>query len=303
MGLLADSSHWIFLLPASPEAEERHIYDIAYGVFCLEKKGINPENITIMIDGDKKRITALMQIASANQYQIYNSSDLNTILQNNTYGNIILFVTGHGSINGLASNPPIKPHPFLHSIRTAPNLKYGVVYLGQCYAGIFNYMPVRNVSKKGRTPIEAPLVIIGATNLFESISTKTTETFTRSQNSWSANMFLLNLFQWILNPIDVDGDNKYTIMDSYKCAGINTNDLYKRIKLVDNIRTRNLSSKIDKLIIECEALKSSANIQEYGKKQLQLRALQNIYEDSLNIRFNHQEPWILNATLAQKMEF
>jgi hypothetical protein len=305
MGLLTGHTHWMFLLPATPEAEERHIYDVAYGVFCLEKKGISPETITIIIDGDKKRITALLQIASVNQYQIYNSSDIDEIFRNNKHDNIILFVTGHGSINGLASNPPIKPYPFLHAIRIAPNIKCGVVYLGQCYAGIFNYMNVKNFPKKGMPQTEAPLVIIGATNLYESISTKTTEMFTRSENSWSANMFLLNLFQWILNPVDVDGDGKYTVIDSYKCAGINTNDLYKKIKSSDNIRTRNITFDIDRLIIECEGLKrrSGDKTQEYMIKQLQLHALIKTYEDSLNIRFNHQEPWILNATLAQKIEF
>jgi hypothetical protein len=304
MGLLNNHTRWIFLLPASPEAEERHIYDVAYGVFCLEKKGIEPEDITIIIDGDKDRIMALLQIASTNQYQIYNSSDLNVILQSNTHDNIIFFVTGHGSINGLASNPPIKPYQFLRAIRTAPNLRYAVIYLGQCYAGIFNYMIVKNFSQKGKTQTkEAPVVIIGATNLYESISTETTEMFNNSKKSWNANMFLLNLFQWILAPIDVDGDSKYTVMDSYKCAGINTNDLYKRIKLTDNIRTRNISFDIDRLIIDCEKLKSNNKIKEYNIKNLQLCALKKIYEDSLNMRFNHQEPWILNATLAHDIEF
>jgi L-rhamnose mutarotase len=169
MGLLGERTNWIFLLPASFEAEDRHIHDVAYGVFCLEKKGIAPENITVIIDGDKSRIIALLQIASTNNYTIYNSSDLNTIFQNNIYDNIVLFVTGHGNINGLASNPPIKPYPLLHSIRTAPNLKHGVIYLGQCYAVIFNYMRVKNYPQKGTEQTEAPLVVIGATSLYESI--------------------------------------------------------------------------------------------------------------------------------------
>jgi hypothetical protein len=303
VGLLTECTNWIFLLPANPEAEDRHIYDVAYGVFCLEQKGIKPEDITIIIDGDRGRITALLQIASMYKYQIFNSSDINTIFQNNTYDNVALFVTGHGSINGLASNFPIKPYPLLHTIRTAPGLKYGVIYLGQCYAGIFNYMQVKNSSRKRIAQTEAPLVIIGATNLYESISTMTTEKFLQTKNSWNANMFLFNLFQWILNPIDADGDDKYTVMDSYKCAGTNTNDLYKKLKLTDNIRTRNITFDIDNLVRECESLKSSGRMLEFMTKQLQLQAILKIYGDSLNIRFNHQEPWILNATLAQDIEF
>jgi hypothetical protein len=83
VGLLAERTNWIFLLPANPEAEDRHIYDTAYGIFCLEQKGISPEDITIIIDGNNSRITALLQIASMYKYVIHNSSDINTIFQNN----------------------------------------------------------------------------------------------------------------------------------------------------------------------------------------------------------------------------
>jgi hypothetical protein len=165
-------------------------------------------------------------------------------------------------------------------------------------------MRVKNYPQKGTEQTEAPLVVIGATSLYETISTTmTTENFLKTTNSWTANMFLFNLFQWTLNPIDVDGDGKYTVMDSYKCAGTNTNDLYKKLKLLDNMRTRNIAFEIDKLVRECQMLQLSGRIQEFKIKQLQLHSQRKIYEDSLNMRFNHQEPWILNATLAQDIEF
>lgn len=50
MGLLSNRTHRFFILPSSTEAEERHIHDIAFGVKILLYKGIDYNDISVIID-------------------------------------------------------------------------------------------------------------------------------------------------------------------------------------------------------------------------------------------------------------
>src|SRR5699024_2527800 len=106
-------------------------------------------------------------------------------------------------------------YSLLHSIKSNNNAQNIVIYLGQCYAGIFNYLDVKGTPNT---------ILIGATNLYPSISYQSPDI------SWQANLFLLNLFKWIKSPKDIDGDGKITVMDSFKYAGAETNRYCQQYK-------------------------------------------------------------------------
>jgi hypothetical protein len=301
MSLSSEQTHWIFLSASRDESEERHIYDIAFGVYCLESRGINPTSITLIIDGtDRNRILALIKNASNYAYDIQTSDCMFDLLTKNTYENIVLFVTGHGNIEGITSNKPFKPYPLFNSIKMAPHLRMGIVYLGQCYAGIFNFMDVSG-KRDGDSMLEPPLIVIGATNLFESISSSTKETLLSVDKTWEANLFLLYLFRWIKSPIDVDGDGKFTVMDSYKFASASANINYKQVKSqyflapFQHIESLRQIEKDIKMLTPTDPT--------YSYLLLKKQALERDYFNVLNIRFNHQESWILNSIPAQSVEF
>lgn len=305
MSLLNEKTKWVFLLTSKDDPEERHIYDIAFGIACIESRAIDPSNISIYIDCiNQPRTESFLQVASTYPYTFKPSSSLFTELTENTYDNIVLFVTGHGSIDGLFGSIPIKPFPLFSAIKKAPGLKLAVAFFGQCYAGIFNYMSVGEKKDDRGNLLEPPIIVIGATNLFNSISSPTTESFQVGQKSWQANLFLLNLFRWIKDPIDVDGDGKFTIMDSYKFAGAFSNDNYKKIKSEAFITPFQHLQELTAIEEELQELmlKDPMN-PKVTSLSLDKRAVSIKYQNSLDIQFNHQESWILNSIPPQYIDF
>lgn len=148
----------------------------------------------------------------------------------------------------------------------------------------------------GGTP---SIVIIGATNLFLSMSNKSTE----NSVTWAANAFLLYLFQWIRSPVDIDGDGKLTIMDAYKFAGAfcNQSNIASR---TDNIfAIINVRDEIKAKMVEKDILVKT------NPTSPQITVLDNIINtlaknciDALGNSINHQEAWILNAVPPQSIE-
>lgn len=294
MGLLAENTKWILFLSSSNEPEDRHIRDLAFGLFNLEKAGAAHENISIYIDGNNKsNISKILHSGTPLQYEIRSSGDFFEDLKQNEHDNIVMFVTGHGGIEGIDAPNPIKPSPLISSIRSAPNLKKSVIYLGQCVAGIFNYIGAG--SKISKSP-GADVIIIGATNLHSSISSATTETIHSGETPWIANLFLLHVFKWIYCPIDIDGDGKMTVMDSYKYAGAMSNNANKDIKIGSFIRSKRLHEEWLEAHEEFQADPSP-------QKGMNFQAAEDLYLSSLAIRYTHQECWILNAIPAQSLEF
>lgn len=214
MGLLSNRTHWFFILPSSTEAEERHIHDIAFGVKILLYKGIDYNDISVIIDH-------------------------------------------------------------------AP-----------CYAGIFNQMPLSTHLGLSKNP-KCQMVAVGGTGLFSSVSAP----LTVNSITWSANIFLMYIFNWLLTDKDIDGDGKLSVMDSFKFASIYTNEALKDIKKKNNLQSiieqSNLMSCIDKL--------HSEDIPQEEKDNIQLEIL--ALEKMLEIRYVMQEPWILNASIAMSTVF
>ncbi|VVE14560.1 hypothetical protein PPN31114_02829 [Pandoraea pneumonica] len=262
---------------------------------CLESAGVNIKNIDIYVDGsDRVSIDNFIRSGTASPVTVKQSKDFFIDQKNNTHENLVMFVTGHGGLEGLDANPPITPHGLLNSIKSSPNLKRAVVYLGQCYAGIFNYIGAGSKTL-ANGEIDPEVILIGATNLHESLSHSTSETLISGPQSWPANLFLLFAFKWFLNPVDVDGDGKYTIIDSYKFAGVISNASNKQLKALAFPKTHDLQKK-------WAAANDAHNHDASPTTLAQLEAASTLYKKHLEILYVHQECWILNAIPSQRIE-
>ncbi|WP_082754433.1 hypothetical protein [Burkholderia savannae] len=295
MSLIKGSTKWVLFLSARGEPAHRHIFDLAFGLFCLEAAGINIADIHIYIDGSNRAsIDNFMKNGTKSSFAIKESKDFFADQQANKYENIVMFVTGHGGTSGIDANPPITPYKLLNCLKSSPNLNRAIVYLGQCYAGIFNYIGVgKGINAQGGSDPE--VVFIGATNLHESLSSSTRESLAQGTLSWVANLFLLYVFKWICNPIDVDGDGKLTIMDSYKYAGATSGGLNKSMKAAT------LANSVDFQWRWVQA-RNAHNAAPTILTQLAMDAAFTQYASLLEILYVHQECWILNAIPAQKVE-
>jgi hypothetical protein len=291
MSLIRGSTKWVLFLSARADAETRHILDLAFGVLCLERAGVSIADIAIYIDGtDRVSIDNFIRSGTASAFVVKESKEFFVDQANNTHENVVMFVTGHGGPDGIDAATPITPYVLLNCLKSSPNLKTAVVYLGQCYAGIFNY-----IGAGSKQPGDPDVIFIGATNLHESLSSSTQEIFLTGPLSWPANLFLLFAFKWFSSPIDVDGDGKFTITDSYKYAGVYSNAANKDRKAAGLAISVDLQAK---WIAAREA--NLANPSPTAK--LAEDAEFTRYFAHLAILYVHQECWILNAIPSQRIE-
>lgn len=293
MSLLDNNTKWVLFLSTNSQApEDRHIYDLSFGVMCLENAGISANNIYIYIDGQQRTdIESKIAIGTNNTYSVRTSSDFFTDLEKHSHDNLVMFVTGHGGIDGIDARAPITPYKLVDALKSSPDLKNSIVYLGQCFAGTFNYMPVSSKQKSTNC-----VVLIGATGLHQSLSLPTAENFKGNSLRWAANVFLLHAFKWFSTPKDMDGDGKNTIMDSYKYAGVQSNRsqiAQKEQHFVDLIGSyQNLVQAVT------AAKKPTASLQEKIEEQ----AKRQNYSEACTIYNVQQECWILNSIPAQYIE-
>ena len=291
-GLKSSNTKWILFLASIGQPEDRHVNDLAFGLYCLENAGISANDISIYIDGpDRSLLSSLIAVGSQHGYVIKETPDFFADLNNNSAKNIVLFVTGHGSIHGISAALPIKPYTLVNAIKGAPGLNQAVVYLGQCYAGIFNYVMV---GSKGKG--DPCVILAGATNLHSSLSSATTEQLLGRPLAWQANLFLLHAFKWITSPIDVDGDGLTTVMDSFKYAGAMSNDDNKYLKSIYTYRIPSLHENYESARKKFEETKDPGD-------ELMMKAQDTNYSLALDILHTHQESWILNSIPAQLIEF
>ncbi|HCE1608078.1 TPA: hypothetical protein NJY97_005255 [Vibrio parahaemolyticus] len=305
--------------------ESRHIQDLVFGVMCLEKAGIKPGDIYIYIDGDNKSlISSHFQLGTAHSYPIKDTSEFFQDLKTYSHDNLVMFVSGHGCLDGIAATPSISPHKLTDTLKSSPNLKHSVVYLGQCYAGTFNYM---NVAPSEESP--NCVIFVGATGLHESLSIPTKEVFLESTDGypWVANVFLLHIFKWISAPKDVDDDGKLTIIDSYKYAGFHSNMSRKdsklssfhflsrsSIDLADSFKALESAQRAHTKCLERIQLApngrevlnhlavAKGTYQNLMGAQIKYRSCEKEYIQQSSTYNVHQECWILNSIPAQSLE-
>lgn len=296
MGLVTEKTHWIFLLPSTEEeCQPRHLLDIAFGLFALQKAGIDINNISVIVDSStENRTRSILSAFTGVKYTnpLYTSSDLSNIIAKGEYENVVMYITGHGSPYGLDSNPPIKPYPFFKMFYNASHIKNAIIYFGQCYAGIFDKMPLeKHLNFKDS---DCNIIAIGSTGFYPSVSYNLKlGTITLS---WSANIFLFFALSFLLEKEDVDGDNKISIMDSFKYASYKTNECLVELKKQDEKKELLYKESAEKAI---EKLKNE-NIVGSSKENLLLDI--EAYETMLKVKFTHQEPWILNSSFAMEVE-
>lgn len=293
-GLIAGPTRWVLFLASSQQAEDRHVLDLAYGVYCLEQAGVSAADISVYVDGpDRAAIATQWSQGTASAIPIQESHEFFVDIGNEKAENLVMFVTGHGGWEGIDAPRPIKPFPFVTAIKSAPLLKHAVVYLGQCYAGIFNYV---SAGKGKGASGEADVIVIGATNLHSSISASTTETLINGPVPWFANVFLIHVFKWILSPVDVDGDGRYTVMDSFKYASALSNDGNLTMK-----------TQVTNRIFDLRTAWLTAQAAQQSTPSLSLQmaeaAAKAQYFDALQLNHVHQDGWILNAWPAQQVAF
>lgn len=301
MSLIKSNTKWVlFLATSSHNPEDRHIYDLAYGLICLESAGVRHNDIFIYIDGLSQNDSLnYFQIATNKKYTVKPTSDFFHELSTNTYKNVVVFVTGHGSDRGIDAAVPITPYALVNSLKSAPELEHCIVYLGQCFAGVFNYVNAGRDKKKADQH-DVDIILVGATNLHESLSSSTEETFLNGNFRWVANLFLLHVFKWIASPHDIDGDGKNTIMDSYKYAGVGSNRRTKQSKYNNFGQMVDAYGNYKLALSNFQAGKS--NPATSIKNKLALDAAETQYLHSLTTNYIHQECWILNSYPAQKLE-
>lgn len=300
--LASDKTSWVLFLGShSGTPEDRHLLDLAFGLVSLESAGIPSQAIQIFVDGhDRKAIKNLVEIGSTNNYDIKETKDFFDNLGTNNNQNLVLFITGHGNQFGIDASPNITPHHLVTALKGANNLERAIVYLGQCYAGVFNYVKAGRSDYKDK--YDTDIILIGATNLQESISYPTTEKFSSNGKdiTWVANLFLLYVFKWFSSPFDIDGDGEFTIMDSYKYAGVMANSSHRQVKAYTLYKTLDTYSEHKKYENICN--NPTGVSQTDMQNKLKLDAIEKQYFSSSNSHNTHQECWILNSIPAQSVK-
>ena len=102
MGLITERTRWVLFLSAEKNPEWRHIMDLAHGIYCLERAGVNISDISIYIDGDDRSIIeSAIESGTSSSFLIKETRDFFDDMSTNTHDNIVMFITGHGCPNGI----------------------------------------------------------------------------------------------------------------------------------------------------------------------------------------------------------
>lgn len=289
--LTKDKVCWIFLTASS---EKRHVEDIVLGVDCLRTAGVPDKNIFIFSDQPEKHVILGLYKISTNIFEL---SDLLATLPKMTgFEHVVLVIGGHGTKEGIeGDNFSIAPQKLVDSLKLIPGIAAGAVIVGQCYAGLFNYLNV------GET--DPQFVVIGSTNLNPSLSTHTvlnqpivSVTGQHDLQAWAANIFLLNFFIWIKKPTDVDGDGKKSLMDAYKFAGTHSNELLRASKGLLHYSIEVLKSRQMERLMQAP---DPNDINAYLKHLVDLTAAQKSIQQQLDLLYLNQEPWILHSQFSR----
>lgn len=283
------TTSWVFV---SDSDEPRHLWDIVLGAHVLNLKKVPRAHVHVCTN----HIAAAQHL---NPYGIRNIKpidQLDAVLGGLHCELLVLVVEGHGTFDGAGqAKRVLSPADAITKVRGVAGLRAAVIVLNQCFAGVFNLLDAA---------ASPPLVLIGATNLNESISTKIDlqkplpqEDGSPGIQSWLANIFSLSFFAWIESQPDVDGDGALTILDAFKFAGAVSNQ--QLIKAKGELFVTALT-----LVDQLRALGQAPpaqNPQQAGAHMLQVRATEKQLSEALKMLYLHQEPWILHANLARKI--
>ncbi len=281
---------WAFIVSTD---ELRHINDVIFSLdILITKKKVNPKDIYLYTDFPNVSNVVITDFGySINIDSITNYTTSIGLIAGKE--NLILIVGGHGSSIGIESvSGVLSPENLLSSVSQNQHFKHCAVILGQCYAGIFNFLDAkRNVE----------FCLIGATNLSLTLSdfVSLKNPITSSANAsisltgWTANLFLLFFFIWIEQRIDVDGDGTESVLDAYKFAGTQATEFLKKTSLQLHLV---LQKKINRKL-HLEGLATRSTFEE-----VELKTLQKELNRLCMSVFNKQDPWVLNAIYGRFFE-
>lgn len=279
---LGAESLWVFV---SSSQEPRHLHDIVFGVDVLRGRGVDDANILVFVD----HLASQPHLAPFGISNVYQLSEIGKVLaQATAHPSVAVIVTGHGSETGLGNGKQVTPAGLCAAMRTVPGAALCVLVLGQCFAGIFNYLDAAS---------EPPMVIVGATNLNLSLSflIKLGQPVLQTNGSpgltsWRANLFTFCFFSWIRSPIDIDGDGDVNLLDAYKFAGAVSNAQLRKIK----------AGLFREAGQQARALEQA---EQQNAPVLVTEAMRTALQTMLETLYLHQEPWILHANLARRVHF
>lgn len=281
------NTSWVFV---SAYTEEVDLDDLMFALLSLRNTGVPADKIFVFTDHPVPQV-------HLKHFTGIHIGKLDEI--DKTYvgliktENVIATVLGHGGHVGIKSfsGKTIAPHPFVEMLKSPAEVKSVAVVLGQCYAGLFNYLNVR-----GNTQV----CILGATNLHLSLATLTEVECSfhgigiddKAKIEWVANIFLMRFFTWIGLKEDVDGDGLVSILDGYRHAGALTNDELRKFKVSNEKNIEEFESELTRLL----ALTTKSELDLAN-----IRRLQKVIDDGNEVKNLHQEPWVLHPDHARRI--
>ncbi len=271
---ICSSTKFLFILTSATKLEDRFLYDAQLFIKIIQHKGVNLSNVVIATDEQESIVLAKCPLMHGVKF--ITSSQLISTIKTIDDDNLIILADCHGSIKGIDSKSPIMPYSLTDALKSNSSLKNIVVFFGQCYAGIYNWVDVR----KDNTNI----VYIGATGFNSSFS------YCVGGIKWFANISLVAFGNWLLNPTDIDGDGMFSVMDLYKYIAWFTN------KITDDIEKENTSHLID-------AKMELKQARDKGDNTLMLQLEKEAIKVMEHYIVPHQNPWLLNSISAQKITF
>ncbi|WP_332446612.1 hypothetical protein [Sphaerochaeta sp.] len=276
---------WVFFLTARKnEPEKEDIRDAAFGVYSLIKAGILLKDIRILIDGKDSLLKSnLFSEYIEDDVQIFDTDSFESVLKEDySYQHLYVFIFGHGSMQGIASEPDITPHRLISSIKNT-NFTTSVVILGICYAGLFNYINATSEVRSDNSKTPA-LVVIGSTSMHSAIACSITHQIDDKKVTWLANIFLHYFFRWFSSPVDVDGDSHYSLMDAFKYAVMMTNKKNQELRIENFANLVKDSEKINnKIKTSKEQYKSYLETEKIFKSKVR-KLLNKPHKNTIRVR-------------------
>lgn len=274
---ICSNTIFLFIITSRKKVEDRFLYDAEFCIKDILRSGVDAKDIIVATDSDFSVV--LSKWPTLNGIGLITSQQIFDTINSLKCDNLIVIADCHGSIQGIDAQYPIMPHPLTEALKNNPSFKNVLVFFGQCYAGIYNWVDVRHEDKK--------IVYIGATQFNSSLSY-----YGLKDIPWYANISVVAFRNWIKNPVDIDGDGSITVMDLYKYIAWFTN------YITNVIEKRQTSDLVDSKVRIMLAMKEQGSTSD---KMLQLE--KEAAEAFENYIVPHQEPWILNALSAQQMQF
>lgn len=214
---IQDNTTMLFVVTSKDVVEERFFSDIAY---FIEKLNGKVNDVTIITNEDAATIVS-KYIQLSNAIFIKETEALSTIERINSE-NLFVFVNCHGSLqDGIDCSQNLRPYPLTCAIKKS-RAKNIIVMLCQCFAGMYSNVDLNCENKS--------IVYIGATGLHSSISMN----IPQLQINWSANISLIAVAIWLANPIDVDGDGVFSVIDLFMFLSTFTNEITHFIEKQNN---------------------------------------------------------------------